>query len=84
MRQLDAPPASGRKYRISGTSTKSEVPNNFAVIVPVYVSFDKGAFVKLGDVAVIGSSTKNVDVEVALPKAPRGVTINAMHDVLSR
>ena len=53
-------------------------------MVPIYVNFDKGTFVKLGDVAVIGSSTKNINVEVALPKAPRSVTINAMHDVLSR
>ncbi len=82
--RLDAQPTSGGKYRISGTITQSEVPNDFAVVVPIYLSFDKGAFVKLGDVAVIGSSTKNIDVEVALPKAPRSVTINAMHDVLSR
>jgi hypothetical protein len=33
---------------------------------------------------IVGNSTKPVDVEVALPKKPKRVLINAMHDVLVR
>jgi aminopeptidase N len=84
--KLDAQPSAGGggKYHISGTITQSEVPADFAMVVPIYLNFDKGSFAKLGDVAIVGNSTKNIDVEVPLPKAPRSVTINAMHDVLSR
>ena len=32
----------------------------------------------------ICNTTKNMDFEVALPKAPKSVAINAMHDVLTR
>jgi len=69
---------------VTGTITQSEVPEQFAVLMPIYLNFDKGSFSKLGDVAIVGSTTKNIDVEISLPKAPRSVTINAMHDVLAR
>jgi hypothetical protein len=39
---------------------------------------------KLGDTVVVGSSTKSINVEVALAKRPKSVSINAMHDVLAR
>ena len=32
----------GGKYHISGTITQSQVPNDFASIVPLYLTFDKG------------------------------------------
>ena len=82
--KLEAQPAASGRYRISGSITQSEVPDDFAAAVPMYISFDKGSFAKLGDVLMIGSSAKDIDVEVALPKQPRGVAINLMHDVLAR
>ena len=82
--KLDVQPAAGGKYHVTGTITQSEVPEQFAVLMPIYLNFDKGSFSKLGDVAIVGSTTKNIDVEISLPKAPRSVTINAMHDVLAR
>ena len=82
--KLDVQPSTDGKYRISGTITQSEVPDNFATVVPVYVVYDKGAFSKLGDMVVVGNSTKNINIEVALAKRPKSVTINAMHDVLAR
>lgn len=82
--KLDAQPASGGKYRISGTITQSEVTDNFAVMVPIYVTYDKGGLSKLGDILLVGNSTKNIDVEVPLSKQPKSVVINAMHDVLAR
>ncbi len=81
---LDVKPSGGGKYQVSGTIVQSEVPDNFAVIVPLYVTYDKNSFAKLGDIVVVGNTTKTIDVEIALPKQPRGVAINLMHDVLAR
>jgi hypothetical protein len=72
------------KYHISGTITQSQVPNDFATIVPLYLKFDKGAFAKLGSMVLIGSQTKNVDVDLPLPRKPNSVEINLLHDVLTR
>jgi hypothetical protein len=82
--KLDAQPTAGGKYRISGTITQSDVTDNFAVAVPIYITYDKGSLAKLGDVLVVGNTAKSVDVEVPLSRAPRSVVINAMHDVLTR
>jgi len=82
--KLDVQPAAAGKYHITGTITQSEVPENFGVVMPIYVTFDKNGMGKLGDVLLVGNSTKNIDVEVPLSKPPRSVVINAMHDVLTR
>jgi hypothetical protein len=82
--QLEIRPAAGGKYRLSGSITQSEVPEDFAVAVPIYVNLDGDSFAKVGDVLLIGSSTMKIDVEVMLPRRPRGVGINLMHDVLAR
>jgi hypothetical protein len=58
--------------------------HRFATIVPIYVHFDKSTHAKLGAVVMVGSSTKPVDVEIALPKKPQRASVNATHDVLSR
>lgn len=81
--KLDAVETSGGKYKISGAITQSEATDNFAVLVPIYITFDKG-IVKLGETVLVGNMTKPIDVELALPKKPKAVTINALHDVLSR
>jgi hypothetical protein len=60
------------------------VPEGFATIVPLYVHFDKTSQAKLGSVLLVGSQTKPVNVELALPKKPQRASVNAMHDVLSR
>lgn len=74
----------GGKYHISGTITQSQVPNDFATVVPVYLTFDKGAFAKLGSMVLIGSQTKTVDIDLPIPRKPKSVEINLMHDVLTR
>ena len=50
----------------------------------IYVVFDKNSMGKLGQLLIIGNSSKPVNVDVALPKKPKSVTVNLMHDVLSR
>jgi hypothetical protein len=76
--------AGGGKYHLSGTITQSMVPSDFATIVPIYLTFDKGAFAKLGSTVLIGNQTKNMDVDIPLPKKPKTAEINLMHDVLTR
>ena len=82
--KLDVQPSAAGKYRISGSVTQSEVPENFVGIMPLYVTFDNNAMAKLGDLLLIGNATKNINVEVPLSRQPKGVLINAMHDVLAR
>ena len=82
--KLNAVPVAGGKYHVFGTITQSEVTDNFAVLVPVYIEFDKGAVSRLGGIRLVGNTTEKVDVEVALPKRPKAVVINAMHDILTR
>jgi hypothetical protein len=82
--KLDVADAPGGKYRITGTITQSEVPENFGVVMPIYLMFDKNSVGKLGETLIVGSMTKPINVEVSLPKKPKSVVINAMHDVLAR
>jgi len=82
--KLEARPAAGGKYRISGTIAQSEVTDNFAVVVPIYLTYDKGAVSRLGGILLVGNTSQAVDLEVALPKKPKSVVINAMHDILTR
>jgi hypothetical protein len=82
--KVDITDAPGGKYKLSGSITQSEVSSNFAAVVPVYLVFDKNSFARLGQVLLVGNASKPVDIELALPKKPRSVVVNAMHDVLSR
>ena len=82
--KLDFKDAGGGKYKLTGSITQSNVPDNFAVMVPVYVHFDKNNYTRMGTTLLIGSTTKPIDVEIALPKKPQKFSINANHDVLAR
>jgi hypothetical protein len=72
------------KYRISGTIVQSEVPDNFAVVMPLYAIFDKGAWARLGSVAMVGNKTQDVNIEIPMPRKPSKVVANAMHDILTK
>jgi hypothetical protein len=82
--KLEFQPGADGKYKLTGSVTQSDVPDDFATIVPLYVHFDKTAQAKLGSVVLVGNTTKPVNVELALPKKPQRASVNAMHDVLSR
>src|SRR5207247_11047764 len=82
--KVDVTDAPGGKYKLTGSITQSEVSPNFAAVVPVYLMFDKNSVARLGQVLLVGNASKPVDVELALPKKPKSVVVNAMHDVLSR
>jgi hypothetical protein len=74
----------GGKYHIKGSVTQSQVPDDFITFVPIYLMFDKGSFVRVGTVPMLGNMSKPIEFDVPLPKAPTSVTINMMHDVLAR
>jgi aminopeptidase N len=69
------------QFLLKASITQSEVSQNFAMPVPIYLDFD-GRLARLGQVVMIGSST-NDKIEVMLPKKPRRVLLNANYDVLA-
>ena len=69
------------KCLLKGTVTQSDVPKDFAMLVPLYLEFD-GPPVRAGVVTLIGSSS--VPIEVTLPRKPKRVLLNAWHDVLEQ
>jgi hypothetical protein len=74
----------GGKYKVTGTITQSDVPDNFAVVLPMYVHFDKNTASKFGSTIIVGNQTKPMSFEIALPKKPQKFSVNHMHDVLAR
>jgi aminopeptidase N len=81
---LEAADSGAGKYRITGTITQAGVPADFRTRVPIYLDFGNDKTARLGTIALIGSTTQKVTVEVALPQKPRRVFINGYHDVLTK
>jgi hypothetical protein len=81
---LEATDSGGGKYRLTGTITQAGVPADFRTRVPIYLDFGNDKTARLGSIALTGSTSGKVNVEVALPQKPRRVFINGYHDVLSR
>ena len=82
--KLEIEALDGGRYRIHGTITQSDVPDDFRTIVPIYLEFGSGEWVMLGRALLIGGKVLPVDVQLELPKAPRRAEINVMQDVLVR
>jgi len=74
----------GDQYRIQGTISQDGVSEDFRSLAHVYVEFPKGETGHLGAVRLTGKQTLPVDVTVKLPREPKRVVVNAMHDVLTR
>jgi hypothetical protein len=74
----------GGKTRIRGAVSMSEVGKDFRTLVPIYLEFADGMKVRIALMPLMGPSSRDVDFEIALPKAPKRVSINALHDVLAR
>jgi len=74
----------GDQYRIQGTISQDGVSEDFRSLGHVYVEFPKGETGHLGAVRLTGKQTLPVDVTVKLPREPKRVVVNAMHDVLTR
>ena len=82
--KFDVTPGAEGKFHIKGSITQAEVPEDFRVLVPVYVEFDKAQVFKVAQIPMIGSTTRDLDFEVRLPKKPNKISLNALHDVLAK
>jgi hypothetical protein len=71
-------------YKIAGEVSVSGVSDDFRTLVPLYVDFGGGAMSRLGTMRVKGNAKVPVNFEMKLPKKPKKVLVNAMHDVLVR
>jgi hypothetical protein len=82
--KLETTDIGGGRYRIAGTITQSGVPAEFRTRIPIYLDLGGDRMPRLGSIAVTGSTTAKVSVDVSLKQKPRRVLINGFHDVLSR
>jgi hypothetical protein len=74
-------PADDGKFLLKGSLTQSEVPDNFMMLVPIYLDLE-GPPVRIGSARLVGSSS--LPIQLLLPKKPKRVLINAYHDVLEQ
>ncbi|HLH16046.1 MAG TPA: hypothetical protein VKX45_02450 [Bryobacteraceae bacterium] len=74
-------PESNGKFLLKGSLVQSGVPADFLMLVPIYADFD-GPISRLGSARMKGSTTLPVQIE--LPKKPRRVMVNYLHDVLEQ
>ena len=74
----------GGQYKLVGSARQEAVSDDFLGFLPLYLEFEKGAFVRLGLVSFRGTATVPIDTTLALPRKPRRVVANAMNDVLTR
>ncbi len=72
----------GGKTKLIGKVTQSEVSDDFAMLVPIYVDFGKGEPVRLGSSTIFGNVT-TPEFEVMLPQTPKNVMLCWYEDVLA-
>jgi hypothetical protein len=82
--KLDIAPAGAGQYRISGSLAEEGVGPEFRSLVPLYLEFGKGELVRVGVATLQGTQPAPLDFTLKLPKAPKRVVVNALHDVLAR
>jgi hypothetical protein len=82
--KLEIKDEGGGKYRITGEVSQGDVSPGFITLLPLYVEFDKGEFVRLGTVMMNGPAAVPANSEIRLPRKPKRLVINAHRDVLSR
>lgn len=73
-------PAAEGKTLLTANITQAGVPDNFRMLVPIYLDFD-GTLVRAGSVSLSGTTPQ--DIQVLLPRKPKRVLLNALHDVLA-
>jgi hypothetical protein len=74
-------PQEAGKVKLHMSVTQGEVDQNFGMLVPAFADFGKG-WVRLGQVGVVGNSTRSVDV--ILPGQPKKVALNVYKEILER
>jgi hypothetical protein len=81
--KLDVRPAAGDQYTISGTVAQSGVSADFRGFLPVYLEYEKGEFQRLAVLTFTGAETVPLETTLRLPRKPRRVVANVLHDVLT-
>lgn len=81
---LTIKPAGEGKYRLSGEVRQEGVGPSFRTLVPIYLDFGRDELARIGTVHLVGNANANVETELPVPRQPKRVLINAMHDVLTR
>jgi Peptidase family M1 domain len=76
--------SAGAEVRIKGKIAQEGVADDFRALVPIYLLFDRGQFVRVGLLPMTGRVSLPVDVALKPPKKPRAVLINARSEVLAR
>lgn len=74
----------GEETRLVGSIKQEGVSKDFRALVPVYLDFDKGQYVRVGMIPLIGESTAPIDTKLKLPKRPKRALVNAHADILAR
>jgi hypothetical protein len=79
----------GDAYRVTGSISQADVSSQFRTMVPLYVELPapkgKGTMTaQIAAVPIIGTMTRQIDLKVGLPAAPKRVFLNAHYDVLTR
>jgi hypothetical protein len=82
--KVDVEDAGGDQYHFKGTVSQEGVPPDFRGFLPLYIEFDKGEVTRFALVTFQGNQTNTVDATFKLPRKPRRVVANALHDVLTR
>ncbi len=82
--KVDVQPAGNGEYKLSGAVTQDGVSKDFVGFLPLYLEYDKAEVQRLAVVSFVGNMATPIEGTIRLPKAPRRVVANAMHDVLTR
>ena len=82
--KIDVHGVGGNKYEISGEIGQDSVPEDFRVLMPLYLDFGKGKIGKFAVVPLVGNRTIPIKATIELPQKPKAVVVNAMGEVLTR
>ena len=64
--------------------TQSGVPDNFKMLVPIYIELSDGRIIRLGVVSIVGNSATEKEIPIAKPPSPiKRIMIDYLHDVLA-
>jgi len=71
-------------FMLNATITQSNVDDKFAMLVPLYLDLGNNKVVKLGNVKMLGNSTKPIKLPLTgIEQAPKRALINYNYDVLA-
>jgi hypothetical protein len=77
-------PIAAGGFTLNATLTQSNVDEKFAMLVPLYLDLGNNRVVKLGNIKMVGNSSKPIKVPLTgIAQAPKRALVNYNYDVLS-